>query len=100
MTAISFTNTLDGDEALKRQQRRDARFVNTAMIVTLLGAASSDMLEDGRVVSGAGGQHDLVTMAQALDGARSIIAVRSTRQQGGSATSNAASAGDSSAAAA
>ncbi len=48
---------------------------------TLLGAASSDMLEDGRVVSGAGGQHDLVTMAQALDGARSIIAVRATRRQ-------------------
>jgi acyl-CoA hydrolase len=88
MTSISFTNTLDGDEALKREQRRDARFVNTAMIVTLLGAASSDMLEDGRVVSGAGGQHDLVTMAQALEGARSILAVRSTRQQGGSTTSN------------
>lgn len=88
MTSISFTNTLDGDEALKREQRRDARFVNTAMIVTLLGAASSDMLEDGRVVSGAGGQHDLVTLAQALEGARSIIAVRSTRQQAGAATSN------------
>ncbi len=88
MTSISFTNTLDGDEALKREQRRDARFVNTAMIVTLLGAASSDMLEDGRVVSGAGGQHDLVTLAQALEGARSIIAVRSTRQQAGVATSN------------
>ena len=82
MTSISFTNTLDGDEALKREQRRDARFVNTAMVITLLGAASSDMLEDGRVVSGAGGQHDLVTMAQALDGARSIIAVRATRQPG------------------
>jgi acyl-CoA hydrolase len=81
MTSISFTNTLDGDEALKREQRPHARFVNTAMIVTLLGAVSSDMLEDGRVVSGAGGQHDLVTMAQALDGARSIIAVRSTRNQ-------------------
>jgi acyl-CoA hydrolase len=81
MTSISFTNTLDGDEALKREQRPHARFVNTAMIVTLLGAASSDMLEDGRVVSGAGGQHDLVTMAQALDGARSIIAVRATRSQ-------------------
>lgn len=81
MTSISFTNTLDGDEALKRAQRPHARFVNTAMVVTLLGAASSDMLEDGRVVSGAGGQHDLVTMAQALDGARSIIAVRATRQQ-------------------
>ena len=81
MTAISFTNTLDGDETLKRAQRPHARFVNTAMVVTLLGAASSDMLEDGRVFSGAGGQHDLVTMAQALDGARSIIAVRATRQQ-------------------
>ncbi|NJM28806.1 MAG: acetyl-CoA hydrolase [Rhizobiales bacterium] len=62
MTSISFTNTLDGDEALKREQRRGARFVNTAMTVTLLGAASSDMLEDGRVVSGAGGQHDLAVV--------------------------------------
>ena len=33
------------------------------------------------MVSGAGGQHDLVAMAHALDGARSIIAVRSTRRQ-------------------
>ena len=88
MTSISFTNTLDGDEALKREQRREARFVNTAMVVTLLGAASFDMLEDGRVVSGPGGQHDLVSMAQALDDARSIIAVRSTRQHGGSTSSN------------
>jgi acyl-CoA hydrolase len=79
MTSVSFTNTLDGDEALKREQRRDARFINTAMTVTLLGAASSDQLEDGRVVSGTGGQHDLVSTAQALDGARSIIAVRGTR---------------------
>jgi acyl-CoA hydrolase len=81
MTSISFTNTLDGDEAMKRAHRRDARFVNTAMTATLLGAVSSDQLEDGRVVSGAGGQHDLVSMAQALEGARSIIAVRATRQQ-------------------
>jgi acyl-CoA hydrolase len=88
MTSISFTNTLDGDEALKREQRRDARFVNTAMTVTLLGAASSDQLEDGRVVSGPGGQHDLVTMAQALDGARSIIAVRATRSQDRRTVSN------------
>lgn len=81
MTSVSFTNTLDGDEALKRRHRRDARFINTAMTVTLLGAASSDQLEDGRVVSGTGGQHDLVSTAQALEGARSIIAVRSTRRQ-------------------
>ena len=43
---------------------------------TLLGAASSDQLEDGRVISGVGGQGDFVVLAHALDGARSIIAVR------------------------
>jgi acyl-CoA hydrolase len=81
MTAISFTNTLHADEALKRAQRPHARFINTAMTVTLLGAISSDALDDGRVVSGPGGQHDLVAMAHDLEGARSIIAVRSTRPQ-------------------
>ena len=88
MTGISFTNTLAGDEAAKRAQRRDARFVNTAMVATLLGAVSSDQLEDGRVVSGAGGQHDLVAMAHALDGARSIIGLRSTRRQDRRTVSN------------
>jgi acyl-CoA hydrolase len=81
MTAISFTNTLHGDGELKRKHRQHARFVNTAMVATLMGAVSSDQLEDGRVVSGPGGQHDLVAMAHELDGARSIIAVRSTRRQ-------------------
>jgi acyl-CoA hydrolase len=81
MTAISFTNTLHEDETLKRTQRPHARFINTAMTVTLLGAVSSDALDDGRVVSGPGGQHDLVAMAHDLEGARSIIAVRSTRSQ-------------------
>ncbi len=80
MTGIAFTNTLAGDADLKRAQRVHARFVNTAMVATLLGAVSSDQLEDGRVVSGAGGQHDLVAMAHALDGARSIVGVRSVRR--------------------
>jgi len=79
MTAISFTNTLDGDSARKRADRRHARFINTAMTATLLGAVSSDTLEDGRVVSGVGGQHDLVAMAHQLEHARAIIAVRSRR---------------------
>jgi len=79
MTAISFTNTLDGDSARKRADRRHARFINTALTATLLGAISSDTLEDGRVVSGVGGQHDLVAMAHQLEDARSIIAVRSRR---------------------
>ncbi|HEY7084318.1 MAG TPA: acetyl-CoA hydrolase/transferase C-terminal domain-containing protein [Hyphomicrobiaceae bacterium] len=88
MTAISFTNTLDGDAPSKRAQRTHARFVNTAMVVTLLGAVSSDQLEDGRVVSGAGGQHDLVAMAHSLEGARSIIGVRATRRSNHRTVSN------------
>ena len=88
MTAITFTNTLYGDQEAKRVQRSHARFVNTAMVATLLGAVSSDQLEDGRVVSGAGGQHDLVAMAHALEGARSIIGVRATRRSNRRTTSN------------
>jgi acyl-CoA hydrolase len=88
MTAISYTNTLRGDAARKRSERRDARFVNTALTATLLGAVSSDGLEDGRVVSGVGGQHDLVAVAHELCGARSIIALRSTRRQSGRTSSN------------
>lgn len=81
MSPISYTNTLDGDTERKRTERRDARFVNTCMTATLLGAVSSDALDDGRVVSGVGGQHDLIAMAHQLEGARSILAVRSTRSQ-------------------
>ena len=60
----------------------------TAMVATLMGALSSDQLEDGRVISGAGGQHDLIAMAHALDGARSIVGVRSTRRQDRRTVSN------------
>jgi acyl-CoA hydrolase len=88
MTGIGFTNTLTGDEAGKRAQRRHARFINTAMVATLMGALSSDQLEDGRVISGAGGQHDLIAMAHALDGARSVVGVRSTRRQDRRTVSN------------
>lgn len=88
MTSISFTNTLTGDAAAKIAQRRDARFINTALAATLLGAVSSDQTEDGRVISGIGGQGDFVAMAHDLPDARSIIAVRSTRTQGSRATSN------------
>ena len=88
MTSISHTNTLRGDAVRKRAERQHARFVNTAMTVTLLGAVSSDALDDGRVVSGVGGQHDLVAMAHELEGARSIIAVRSCRRQARRTQSN------------
>ena len=38
MTRISYTNQLYGNEELKRAQRLHARFINSAMIATLLGA--------------------------------------------------------------
>jgi hypothetical protein len=88
MMPVSFTNELYGDEANKRRARRDARFVNNAMMATLLGAVISDGLEGGQVVSGVGGQYNFVAQAFALQGARSILTVESTRQAGSRALSN------------
>jgi len=88
MTAISYINELYGDEVLKRLQRRDARFINSAFKVTLMGAAVADQLEDGRVVSGVGGQYNFVAQAHALEGARSMLMLRSWRESGGEVSSN------------
>ena len=82
MTRIGYINELYGDalgsERLKRLQRRDARFMNTTMKMTLLGAAGSDALESGQVVSGVGGQYNFVAMGHALPDARSILMLRAT----------------------
>lgn len=78
MTRIDFINQLYGQEDLKRAQRRNARFMNTTMIVTLLGAAASDALESGQVVSGVGGQYNFVAMSHALPDARLIMMLRAT----------------------
>ncbi len=82
MTRIDFINQLygkrPGDSDLRRAQRRHARFINTTMIVTLLGAAASDALESGQVVSGVGGQYNFVAMAHAIADARSILMLRAT----------------------
>jgi len=88
MQAISAINELYGDEATKRAARVGGRFINTAMMVTLLGAVVSDGLEDGRVVSGVGGQYNFVAQAFALDDARSIITVDAVRGAGPKAASN------------
>jgi acyl-CoA hydrolase len=89
MRGIGFVNQLDGAERdLKVAQRQHARFVNTTMMVTLLGAAVSDGLADGRVVSGVGGQYNFVAMAHDLPGAHSILALRATRSKGGQVSSN------------
>ena len=78
MTRIDFINQLYGDDNLKRAQRVKARFINTTMKVTLLGAAASDALESGQVVSGVGGQYNFVAMAHALPDARLIMMLRAT----------------------
>lgn len=89
MTGVSFINQVAGaDSELRIAQRRDARFINASMMVTLLGAAISDGLEDGRVVSGVGGQYNFVAMAHALPDARSILCLKSTRTKAGRVTSN------------
>lgn len=88
MSPISFINELYGDEDKKRQARVGARFINSAMMVTLLGAVVSDGLEDGRVVSGVGGQYNFVSQAFALGDARAIITLRSTRESDGKLLSN------------
>jgi len=88
MTSVMRINDLFGEEELARRQRHDARFINICMMMTLSGAAISDGLEDGRVVSGVGGQYNFVAMAHELERARSILLLKSTRQAGASVESN------------
>jgi hypothetical protein len=88
MMPVSFTNEIYGDEAAKRRARVNARFVNNAMMATLMGAVISDGLENGQVVSGVGGQYNFVAQAFALQGARSILTVEATWQAGARTQSN------------
>ncbi|MBU8976815.1 acetyl-CoA hydrolase [Lysobacter sp. MMG2] len=88
MKRVGEVNDLIGDIALERLQRRDARFFNTCMMATALGAAVSDALEDGRVVSGVGGQYNFVAMSHALPDSRSVLMLRATREARGEVTSN------------
>ncbi|WP_306111112.1 MULTISPECIES: acetyl-CoA hydrolase/transferase C-terminal domain-containing protein [Roseovarius] len=88
MMPVSFTNALYGDEAAKRTARQDARFVNGAMQVSLLGDAMSDAAKPGQVVSGVGGQFNFFEQAFALEDAHAILTLPATRQSGGSLTSN------------
>ena len=88
MMPVSFTNEIYGDEKAKRRARTDACFVNNVMMATLMGAAISDGLENGQVVSGVGGQYNFVAQAFALQGARSILTVEATRMAGNKMQSN------------
>jgi acyl-CoA hydrolase len=88
MTAVSYVNQIYGDENTKRRARVAARFVNNAMMATLLGAVVSDALEDGQVVSGVGGQFDFAAQSFALEDARFIIMLRAVREARGRTSSN------------
>lgn len=88
MTPVSFTNALYGDEMRKRQGRQKSRFINSAMMASLMGAVTSDGLENGQVVSGVGGQYNFVAQALELEGARAIITLPATRTKKGKTESN------------
>jgi acyl-CoA hydrolase len=88
MTAIARTNSLLWDPELLTLQRQHARFVNSAMMVTLGCVLISDGLKNMIEVSGVGGQFDFLDMAANLEGSRSIINCRSTRTAKGITSSN------------
>jgi len=90
MLGVEHVNQLDLNHALYSAQRVHARFVNTGIMATLGGAVVSDGLDNGRVISGVGGQYNFVSMAHKLPTGRSILMIRSVREneQTGEVTSN------------
>ena len=88
MTGVDKINQLDGDPALYKEQRVHARFINAGLKVTLSGAVVSDGLDDGRVVSGVGGQYNFVALAHQLLTGRSILMIQAVRNAGGKSISN------------
>lgn len=92
MTSVNYINHLYdhayGRQSLKQAQRRHARFINSAMMATLSGAAVSDGLEDNRVLSGVGGQYNFVAMAHELPEGHSILTLRAVRNANGRPVSN------------
>lgn len=83
MTGVYKVNQLDHNPRLYKAQRLHARFINTGIMVTLSGAVMSDGLEDGRVVSGVGGQYNFVAMAHQLLTGRSVLMIRAVRDKEG-----------------
>jgi acyl-CoA hydrolase len=88
MSGVEKVNQLYGDEVLRELQRKNSRFVNAGMKATLLGAIASDQLEDGRVVSGIGGQYDFASMAFMMRDARFIMMIKATKGAGKRLESN------------
>ena len=80
MTGVARINQLDLNPRLYQLQRQHARFMNAGLMVTLGGAVVSDGLDDGRVVSGVGGQYNFIAMAHQLATGRSVLMIRATRE--------------------
>ncbi|MDX1301593.1 acetyl-CoA hydrolase/transferase C-terminal domain-containing protein [Photobacterium sp.] len=92
MTSVNYVNDLYdhfiGNQQLKQAQRKHARFINSAMMVTLNGSAISDALENGQVVSGVGGQYNFVAQSHQMPDSRSIMKLRSCAVRNGKLKSN------------
>jgi len=73
MKSVQRINQLYGHEDIDRLHRKDARFINTCMMMTLSGSAVSDGLENNRLISGVGGQYNFVAMAQELPNGHPIL---------------------------
>jgi acyl-CoA hydrolase len=88
MNSVAEVNRIYTEYKLEHLQRRHARFINITLKVTLLGAAVSDQLADGKVLSGVGGQSDFVNVAHQLPDGRSILLLRATSTRHGKVESN------------
>ena len=88
MMPVSYTNALYGDEEAKRAARAHARFINSAMQVSVLGDVMSDAAKPGQVVSGVGGQFNFFEQAFALKDGRAVLTLPATRMSGGKISSN------------
>ena len=88
MSGVEKVNQLYGEEELRCLQRKNGRFVNSGLVATVTGSVASDQLEDGRVVSGIGGQYNFVSMSHEVPGGKLIMAIRATRGSGKSLKSN------------
>ena len=89
MTRVAHINQLyGGREALDIAQRHDPRFFNTCMMATVFGAAVSDGLADGQVVSGVGGQYNFVAMAHEIPNGRGALMLRAVREHADGPRSN------------
>ena len=88
MSGVEKVNQLYGGEELRALQRKNGRFVNSGLVATITGSVASDQLEDGKVVSGIGGQYNFVSMAHEIPGGKLIMAIRATRGSGKNLRSN------------